>query len=127
MQLTLSLHKARREHPYRIAAVCGDRRTTYDELVRHIERLAGSLQTLGVKPGDRIGILAPDSDRYLEFYYAIWWVGAVPIPVNYRLSVAEIAYSLEDCGAQMLVLDDPFVGILPALRDRVRKLATIVY
>ncbi len=127
MQLTFSLHKSRREYPDRIATVCGDRRTTYGELARHIERLAGSLQALGVKPGDRIGILAPDSDRYLEFYYAVWWVGAVPTPVNYRLSVNEIAFSLEDCGAQVLVIDEPFVGMLPALRERVATLATIIY
>jgi acyl-CoA synthetase (AMP-forming)/AMP-acid ligase II len=127
MQLTFSLHKARREHPKRTAIVCGDRRTTYEELARRVGRLAGSLQALGVKPGDRIGILAPDSDRYLEFYYAVWWVGAVPTPVNYRLNVAEIAYALEDCGAQTLVIDDPFVGMLPALRGRVATLATVIY
>ena len=127
MQLTFSLHKARREHPDRTAVVCGDRRTTYGELARRVGRLAGSLQAMGVKPGDRIGILAPDSDRYLEFYYAIWWAGAVPTPVNYRLSVNEIAFSLEDCGAQALVVDEPFVGMLPALRERVATLTTVIY
>jgi acyl-CoA synthetase (AMP-forming)/AMP-acid ligase II len=127
MQLTQALHKARREQPDRIAVVCGHRRTTYSALAHRVARLAGALHSLGVKPGDRVGILGSDSERYREFYYAIWWVGAVSTPVNCRWSSAEIAFSLEDCGMQLLVVDDPFTTMLPALHEQVPALKTIIY
>ncbi len=127
MQLTQALHKARREHPERTAAICGARRTRYAELGRRVERLAAALQTLGVRAGDRVAVLGPNTDRFLEACYAIWWAGAVLTPVNCRWSVDEIAYALNDCGTRWLLVDDPFTALLPALRERVPGLTTVIH
>ena len=56
------------------------------------------LHRLEVRAGDRVAILAQNSDRYVEVLLGIWWAGAVAVPVNTRWSVAEMAYSFTDCG-----------------------------
>lgn len=49
--------------------------------------------------GDRVAILAGNSDRYLEYYFACFWAGAVVVPMNVRWSAAKNGYSLNDFGA----------------------------
>ena len=127
MQLTQALHKARRENPERVAVVCGARRTTYAEFGLRVERVAAALQALGVKVGDRVAVLGPNTDRFLETCYGCWWAGAILTPVNSRWSPDEIAYSLGDSGVEILLIDDPFSAILPALLERARGVKTVVY
>ncbi len=118
MPLTLALHKARREHPDRLAAICGERRTTYAELHAQVAQLAGGLQSAGVRRGDRVVVLAPNTDRFLVAAYATWWLGAVLTPLNCRWSADELAFALVDSGAGVMLLDDAFVPLLPALREK---------
>jgi acyl-CoA synthetase (AMP-forming)/AMP-acid ligase II len=127
MQLTQFLRKARREHPERVAAVCGDRRTSFAELARRVEGLAGALVAAGAQAGDRIALFGLNSDRYLETLLACWWAGLVAAPVNCRWAVEEIVASFQDCEPRILFIDDPFLPMLPALRERTPSLATIVY
>jgi acyl-CoA synthetase (AMP-forming)/AMP-acid ligase II len=75
-----------------------------------VARLAAGLQALGVRRGDRIAILALNSDRYTEFLSAVWWAGAVVVPMNIRWTAAENAYSLKDCGARILFVDRAFAA-----------------
>ena len=126
MPLTLALHKARREHPDRLAAICGDRRTTYAELHAQVAQLAGGLHAAGVRRGDRVLVLAPNSDRFLAVAYATWWLGAVLAPLNCRWSADELAFALADSGASVLLLDDAFVPLLPALRQKSQSKPTVV-
>ena len=127
MQLTQALEKARNENPDRTATVCGTRRTTFAELADRVERVAGALRALGIGAGDRVGMLGPNSDRFLEVGYGCWWLGAVLVPVNCRWNAEEIAYSLDDSGTALLLVDDPLVALLPALRERSTALRTVVY
>lgn len=69
----------------------------------------------GVQPGDRVAILALNSDRYFELMYAIPWLGAVMVPVNTRLATPEIQYILEDSGARVLFVDDAMQSHADAL------------
>ncbi|AXQ28574.1 long-chain-fatty-acid--CoA ligase [Solimonas sp. K1W22B-7] len=125
--LTQGLHRARSLYPGRLATVFGDRRRSYGELVERVARLAGGLQQLGVRPGDRVGVLAMNSDRYLELYYAIWWAGGVINPLNIRWSPREIAYSLDDCQTQVVVVDETFAPMADALAERSQALRTVIY
>lgn len=68
--------------------------------------------------GDRIGMLALNSDRYIEFYYGCWWGGGAVNPVNIRWSAAEIAYSLDDCDTRILLVDERFKDVADELRKR---------
>jgi acyl-CoA synthetase (AMP-forming)/AMP-acid ligase II len=125
--LTQALHAARRQHPQRIATVFNGRRTDYQTLASRVSCAATGLRERGVKAGDRVGILALNSDRYLEVYFAIWWSGGVVNPVNVRWSAHEIAYSLDDCGTSMLVVDESFAALVPELVQLSKCLKTIVY
>jgi len=106
MEMTQSLHRALQQEPDRASTVFGDRQRTVAETADRVARLAGALVELGVRPGDRVGLLALNSDRYLEYLLAVPWSGAAVNPVNIRWSPAEIAYSLVDCDTRVLLVDD---------------------
>src|SRR5882672_10038082 len=110
MYLTQSVHKGLREQPNAIAAICGDERVTRAELAQRVARLAGALQKLGMGPGERVGMLALNSIRYLEYFYGVWWAGGVINPCNFRWNAKEVARSLDDCSTRILLVDDAFVG-----------------
>ena len=82
MNPTQTLHAAYAHYPNAIATICGERQQSWTELRNRVERLAGSLVSQGVAAGDRVAILAMNSDRYLEYYYAVWWAGAVVVPLK---------------------------------------------
>jgi len=127
LYLTQGLHRAVQQHPQQTATVCGPRQQSYDRYAGRVARLAGALQTLGVARGDRVGMLSLNSDRYLEFFFGTWWAGAAVNPVNIRWSAAEIAYSLDDCGTRILLVDEQFKGMATQLRQLCRSLHTLVY
>ncbi|MFT5933236.1 MAG: acyl-CoA synthetase (AMP-forming)/AMP-acid ligase II [Hydrogenophaga sp.] len=127
MQITQALHRAVARQPGAVATICGGRRHTFAQFQDRVSRVAGALQKLGVQPGDRVGILSLNSDRYVEFFMAVPWAGAAVNPVNTRWSAAEIAYSLDDCDTQVLLIDDPFLPLLPELLQRTSSLRTLIH
>jgi acyl-CoA synthetase (AMP-forming)/AMP-acid ligase II len=127
MYLTQSLHRNLQQSPDRPATIYRDRIRTVAESVDRIARLAGALTGFGVQRGDRVGILALNSDRYHEYFYAVSWIGAAVNPVNIRWSPAEIAYSLRDCDTRVLFVDDAFAAMLPALREQFSGLSTVIH
>ena len=96
MYLTQALHRAAQLHPNRIAVQFGERQHTFREFIRRVARLAGALQQMGMQTGDRVAMLALNSDRYLEYQMAVPWGGGALNPCNIRWSAAEIAYSLNE-------------------------------
>ncbi len=126
MSLTQAVHKAARERPQAPACVFKQRRHTYAQLRDRVARLATGLRLLGVRPGDRVAILALNSDRYLEYLYACFWTGAVINPVNTRWSASEMAYSLSDCGTHVLVVDDHFEHLVETLQHLYPQLRTVI-
>ena len=127
MYLTQSLHRNLQQHPEQPATIFGDRIRTIAESVDRIARLAAALCGLGVQTGDRVGILALNSDRYLEYFYAVPWMGAVVNPANVRWSSAEIAYSLADSDTRVLFVDDTFAPMIPALQEQFPGLGAVIY
>ncbi len=127
MYLTQSLHRNVQQDGDGVATIFGDRVRTWSESIDRIARLAAGFKALGVSTGDRMAILSLNSDRYHEYLFATWWIGAVVNPVNIRWSPAEIAYSLEDCTSTVLLIDDQFLPCLPALREAAPCLKTVVH
>src|SRR5262245_57400806 len=109
MYLTQGLHRSIQQHPQRIATICGDRVHTFAQFGERVAKLAGALQKLGMQTGDRVAILSLNSDRYLEYFLAVFWGGGVINPVNIRWSDVEIVFSLDDCDASILIVDDHFL------------------
>jgi fatty-acyl-CoA synthase len=89
--------------PGRVAFVQGDRSRTYAELADRTRRLAGALHRRGVEPGDRVAFLGRNDIATFETFFATGLAGAVFVPLNTRLSAAEITHLLTDCGASVLV------------------------
>ena len=127
MYLTQALHRNLQRDPDRPATIYRDRIRTVAQSVDRISRMAGALAELGVQRGDRVGILALNSDRYQEYFYAVPWIGAALNPVNIRWSPAEIAYSLSESDTRVLFVDDAFAPMIPALREQFSGLATVIH
>lgn len=127
MQITQPLKRALASRPEALATVCGERLRNVAQVHARVARLAGALRSLGVQGGCRVGVLATNSDRYVEAHMAVPWAGAVIHPMNTRWSAAEIAHALDDCDTRVLLIDEPFLPLLPELRQRSRALATLVH
>jgi len=117
MYITHGLHRSVQINGGGMSTMCGERRRTWQETADRVARLAGGLAALGVGRGDRVGILAVNSDRYLEAYYGIAWAGAVVVPGNIRWSEAEHSYAFRDAGVRLLIVDRLFSSLLPAFAD----------
>ena len=118
MSVTQGLRRAVQINSGGTATICGDRERTWADFADRVARLAGSLRELGVRDGERVAIVALNSDRYLEYYYAVPWAGGVVVPLNIRLAGPEILQVLDDSGASVLVVDDAFAPLLPAVREK---------
>ncbi|MCX6463491.1 MAG: long-chain-fatty-acid--CoA ligase [Pseudonocardiales bacterium] len=127
MYITQALHRSARQTPDAPATIFGDRVRTWAQSADRVARLAAGLHGLGVAEGDRVAILALNSDRYHEFLMAVPWAGAVVTPMNIRWNPTEIAYALTDSGASVLFVDDAFAATLPALRAACPALTTVIH
>lgn len=127
MGITQPLHREAQQNPDKVAFVEGDATVTFLEFRDRTALAAGVLRGLGVGTGDRVAILSLNSVRYLELLVGTVWTGGVVNPVNIRWSPAEIAYSLDDSGTQLLFVDDVFAAMVPKLRELSRDLATVVH
>ena len=84
---------------------------TWGQFVGRIERAASLIHSRGVRPGDRYGIVARNSHQHAELIYAGYWIGAVPVPVNFRFAPPEIAYALDHANCSLVVVEEHFVEI----------------
>jgi long-chain acyl-CoA synthetase len=91
--------------PGRDAVVDGGTHLTFLELEDRARRLTAAIRGLGLEPGDRIALLLANGHRYIECYVALPAAGFVIVPLNSRLSEAELRYILVDAGARVLVTD----------------------
>ncbi|MFC9357246.1 AMP-binding protein [Rhodococcus sp. NPDC057014] len=99
------LERSRRVSGTRTAVVDGPRRFTYAEFGERCDRAAGGLQGLGVEPGDRVAVLAPNSVMALEAHYAVPQCGGVLVMLNTRLSSSELGDLIDHSGARILLVD----------------------
>ncbi len=127
MYLTQAIHRAAAVSPRAIATICGSRTRNWVELRDRVARFAGALKAAGVNTGDRVAILALNSDRYFEIYFAVAWAGAVIVPMNTRWSVAEHVYSIEDAGAVALIVDDAFLDTGLAVKNACNGIAHVIH
>ena len=112
---------ARQEIVYRNA-----RRLTYLELRDRIGRLASALEMVGVRPGDSVGVLDWDSNRFLEAFFAIPMMGVVLQTVNVRLSPEQIAYTIDHAGSSTLLVNDEFVDLVQSILPQLSKVKRLV-
>lgn len=114
--LTSFLSSNARSLPHSSATSYLGRQQSWGEMQQRVARLAGAVRDLDVQPNDHVAVLALNSDRYLEFYFAVWWAGASVVPMNTRWSLPENVFALKDAAAKLLFIDDHFLPILNQLK-----------
>jgi long-chain acyl-CoA synthetase len=127
MQGTHLLKRAVQCNAQRVATICGARKRTWREVGERVPRMAAALRSLGIRDGAFAAILAMNSDRYLELFFAVPWAGGALAPLNVRWSVAENAYALTDSKAAVLFVDDAFVEQAVQLREQLPGIQTLIY
>ncbi len=108
-------------YPGKTAIVDGDLRFTYAEFAARVNRLSHALLSLGLKQGDRVCILSPNSHFFLESFYATSQVGIILVPLNYRLIPEEHEYIINHAGVKAVLVDYQYVEIVDAIRDQLSK------
>ena len=96
-----------------------DQRTlTFAEVKQHVDRLAAGLQQAGVQKGDRIGVLGKNSLEYFLLYGAAAALGAIILPINWRLSVEEVIFNLNDGTPKFLFVDAEYQAMIEPAKER---------
>ncbi|MBV8258932.1 MAG: AMP-binding protein, partial [Actinobacteria bacterium] len=113
MNLAASLEGAAARDPEREALVQRDAvRLTYADLADRAARLARGLAALGLRRGDRLAVVLDNRHETVELYWAAQWLGAVYVPLSWRLSDEELDYCIGDCGAALVGrMDDAGVTV----------------
>lgn len=104
--------------PDKLAIVSGDNYLTYRQFNRRINRLANVLNDLGVRKGDRVNVLLFNTNELLETLFACAKIGAIFVPINYRLSADEVEYIVRDSGGFVFIYDERLEEIGKALKGR---------
>jgi fatty-acyl-CoA synthase len=99
----------------KIAVIDGEARRTYPEFLDRVNRLAAALQAMGVRDGERVAVLSPNTSMLLEATYAVPRANGVLCALNTRLAPDEIDYILAHCGASVLLHDHELDGLVERL------------
>ena len=110
------LRRARKLHGQREAVVDRGQRWTYAEFAARCERWRSALARLGVRQGDRVGTIAPNTHQHLEQFYAVPLVGGVLVPMNYRLTAEDFVYLAEHSGCKVLCVQPDYLDIIDSVR-----------
>ena len=96
----------------------GSFRLSYAELNASCNKLSNALVQAGVRKGERVGLLLMNSREFMESYFALAKIGAVVVPLNWRLVADELEFILKDSGTQRLIYGDEFVDVVADLHSR---------
>ena len=118
--------RTRRLHGGREATVDGELRLTYEQLFDRCDRWSSALQQLGVKQGDRVACIAPNTHAQLESFYAVPQLGAVLVPVNYRLTADDFAYIIQHSGASVVCVHSDYLEAIDSIRARLTSVRHFV-
>ena len=113
------MRRTRRLHPQREAVVEGDLRLSYQQFFDRCDRWSTALQRMGVRQGDRVLYIAPNVHQQLESFYAVPQIGAVLVPVNYRLTADDFAYIINHSGATVVCATEEYLESVDTIRDRI--------
>src|SRR6266542_58444 len=112
--------RTRKLYGNREGVVDGDLHLTYEEFFDRCDRWTSALQAMGVRQGDRVAYIAPNTHEQLESFYAVPQIGAVLVPINYRLTAEDFVYITSHSGAKVLCVHPEYeaevAGAKPAFK-----------
>ncbi|HEX8032226.1 MAG TPA: long-chain-fatty-acid--CoA ligase [Ktedonobacterales bacterium] len=110
------MRRSRRLYPDHEAVVDGDLRLTYAQFGDRCDRWSSALQQLGVRQGDRVAYIAPNTHAQLESFYAVPQFGAVLVPINYRLTTDDFTYIINHSGASVVCAHSDYLEAVDSIR-----------
>jgi len=113
------MRRTRRLYADKEAVVDGDRRMTYAEFFARCDRWSAALRGLGVGFGDRVAYIAPNTSSHLESFYAVPQLGAVLVPINYRLIADDFSYIINHSGAQVVCVHPDYCEMVDGIRAQI--------
>lgn len=111
--------RARKLYAGREAVVDGSLRLTYEQFFERCDRWSAALQRLGVRQGDRVACVAPNTHAQLESFYAVPQIGAVTVPINHRLTADDFAYIIGHSGARVVCAHSDYLDTVDRIREQV--------
>jgi fatty-acyl-CoA synthase len=118
--------RTRKLYPEREAVVDGDLRLTYEEFFGRCDRWSCALQALGVQQGDRVAYIAPNTHAMLESFYGVPQIGAILVPLNYRLIADDFAYLINHSGARVVCAHSDYLEAVDGIRSQLPNVTTFV-
>ncbi len=118
--------RTRRLHGSREAVVDGELRLTYEQFFDRCDRWSSALQGLGVIQGDRVATIAPNTHAQLEAFYAVPQLGAVLVPINYRLTPEDFVYIVNHSGATVVCVHSDYLAAVDDVRDQMPEVRHFV-
>jgi fatty-acyl-CoA synthase len=108
--------RARKLYGDREAVIDGDLRLTYEQFLNRCDRWSATLQQLGVRQGHRVAYIAPNTHAQLESFYAVPQIGAVLVPINYRLTPDDFVYLINHSGAKVICAHADYLEAIDGIR-----------
>ena len=118
--------RARRLYADREAVVDGELRLTYGQFFDRCDRWSSAMQKLGVRPGDRVATICPNTHAHLEAFYAVPQIGAVIVPINFRLTADDFAFIINHSGASVVCADPAYFDAVDRIRDQLTNVKQFV-
>jgi len=110
--------RARKLYPEQIAVIDGESRWSYAQFLDRCDRWSAVLQQLGVGAGDRVAYLAPNTHAQLEAFYSVPQLGAVLVPLNFRLTADDFLYLINHSGARVVCAHRDYLETINNIRSR---------
>src|SRR6266851_737449 len=118
--------RTRKLYGEREGVIDGDLRMTYEQFFGRCDRWSAALQGMGVKKGDRVAYIAPNTHEQLESFYAVPQIGAVLVPINYRLTPDDFVYIVTHSGATVLCVHPDYMEAVDSVRGRLERVQHFV-
>ena len=118
MNLAQTLTQSAANWPDKTALVFEGRRWTYAQWNRIVNQAAHAFRAAGIGKGDRVAFLTYNLPEQVTGFYALMKIGAVPVPINYRLAANEVKYIVDDSKARILVFEEALRAPVAAIQDR---------
>src|SRR5882762_10159911 len=113
--------RARKLYGEREAVVDGDLRLTYAQFFDRCDRWSSTLKKLGIAQNDRVAYIAQNTHAQLESFYAVPQIGAVLVPINYRLTPADFAYLINHSGARVVCAQSDYLSGIESIRSQLSR------
>ncbi len=112
--------------PDREALADPDERVTYSELQSRVNQLANALQSLGVGKGQNVGIMAVNSTKFVELYYASATIGATFVPLNFRAKPEELQYMCDASDVNILFLSERYYPLYKEIKGNLPNIKNVI-